>query len=121
MSPVPAKPLEDLIAQRLMHLNQNQALAINLVQNAFQAYSEMVEDLNRGKNSLAKKLKEITRKIDALVESIATNKLEVKSISQKIIQHEEQKEQLEEEFLDIELQIGEAKRKSPMHPNIRTH
>ena len=121
MNPVPAKPLEDLIAQRLIHLNQNQALTINLIQNAFQASCEMVEDLSRGKNSLVKKLKEITRKIDALVESITTNKLEVKSITQKIIQLEEQKEQLDEEILNIDPQIGEAKKKSPMHPNYRTH
>ena len=36
---------------------------------------------------------------------------EIKSISQKIIQLEEQKEQLDEEILNIDLQIQEAKKK----------
>ena len=46
-----------------------------------------------------------------LVESIATNKVEVKSISQKILALEEQKDQLDQEILSMDMQIEEAKKK----------
>ena len=59
-----------------------------------------------------KLLKDIEKKLDALVESIAGRRIGIKTISQKIIDLEEQKSQIEQEMMDNEATLAELKQKA---------
>ena len=51
-------------------------------------------------------------KIDALVESIADRRKALKSVGKRIVELEEQKEQLDDEVLDLAMEIEATKRKA---------
>ena len=51
-------------------------------------------------------------KIDALVESIADRRTDLKSVGKRIAELEEQKEQLDDEVLDLDMEIEATKRKA---------
>ena len=50
--------------------------------------------------------------IDALVESIADRRKALKSVGKRIVELEEQKEQLDDEVLDLDMEIEATKRKA---------
>ena len=111
MKPVPAKPLEDVVVSRLKELNDNQDLVSAIVENASSESSELLKILKQTKADLFRQGREVQRKLEALLESIADRKVGIKSISRKIIEIEEQKEQVEDEILNIEIQIESTKEK----------
>ena len=63
----------------------------------------MLKILKQTKADLFRQGREVQRKLEALLESIADRKVVIKSISRKIIEIEEQKEQVEDEILNIEI------------------
>ena len=111
MKPVPAEALEGAIASRLTQLSNDQDLVTAIVKNCTSESSELLRTLRQTRSNLARQRIEVQRKIDALVESIADRKVGVKSISRRIIELEDQKEQLDNEVLDIEMQVEERKKK----------
>ena len=54
----------------------------------------------------------IKKKLDVLVENIAGRRVGIKTISQKFIDLEEQKSQIEQEMMDIKATLAEAKQKA---------
>ena len=54
-----------------------------------------MKSLMQARKNYQRLLKDIEKKLDALVESIAGRKVGIKTISQKIIDLEDQKEQIE--------------------------
>ena len=55
---------------------------------------------------------DIEKKLDVLVESIARRGVGIKNISQKIIDLEEQKSQIEQEMMENEVALAEIKQKA---------
>ena len=111
MKPVPAEPLEDVIAERLMQLSKDSKLVTNMVKKAVSGSSEILGTLTQTKKRLVRQQGLVQKKIDALVESIADRK-GIKSVGKKIVELEEQQEQLYGEVVEIDMQIDELKRKA---------
>lgn len=112
MRPVPAQPLEDAVVSRLIQLSGDRNLVAGMVENAASESSARLSSLSQTRSNLARHREDVQRKLGALVESIADRKTGIKSISRKIIELEEQKEQLDDEILSLEMQIEESKKKA---------
>lgn len=111
MKPVPTGPLEDVVSARLIHLGNDHNLVASIVRNATSESVDLLKNIRQTRDNLSRQCKEIQRKLDALVESIADRRVGISSIGRKIIELEEQKEQLEGETLDIEIQIEDTQKK----------
>jgi chromosome segregation ATPase len=72
--------------------------------------TELLDNLQTRKANLRTHRKRL-QEIDALVEGIASRRTALKSVSQKIVELEEQKEQLEDELLDVDMEIETTKKK----------
>ena len=112
MANVPAKPLEKVIADRLIQLSQQDCTVDHLVQTAMADMSELLGNLKARKTTLSTYLRRVQDQIDALVGGIADRRTSLKSVSQKIVELEEQKEQLDDEILEIDLELETAKQKA---------
>ena len=112
MKPVPAQALEKVVADRLIGLSDDQKRVQNLVAEATTNNSERMKSLMQAQKNYQRLLKDIEKKLDALVESIAGRKVGIKTISQKIIDLEDQKEQIEQEMMDNEVTLAEVKQKA---------
>ena len=111
MKPVPAEPLEDAIAKRLLQLKQDHDLVSTMVGNTSLKTSIKLQQLAKTKDTLTKQRGQIEKKIDTLVENLSVGKTQIKSVSQKIVELEEQKEQLEIEIRNLNIQITQLKKK----------
>lgn len=111
MSPVSAPELERVVAKRLMQLKSNETLIERIVSDSVGQSSETLEGLMQTRDRLVRNQTEVARKIETLVESLADGAGGVKSISQKIVELEEQKEQMELEGRELEGGIAEIKKK----------
>jgi chromosome segregation ATPase len=74
--------------------------------------TELLDNLQTRKANLRTHRKRLQDQIDALVEGIASRRTALKSVSQKIVELEEQKEQLEDELLDVDMEIETTKKKA---------
>ncbi len=111
MSSVPAAALEDVIVKRLVQLKEDPNLVSEMVQNATAQSSGFLQELTEAKDRLSEHRGSIEQRINTLVESLADGKVQIKSVSQKIVELEERKEQLGEEIQKLEMEMIEAKRK----------
>jgi len=73
--------------------------------------TELLDNLQTRKANLRTHRKRLQDQIDALVEGIASRRTALKSVSQKIVELEEQKEQLEDELLDVDMEIETTKKR----------
>ena len=112
MANVPAEPLEQVIAERLIQLSQQDCTVDRLVKNAMADTSELLGNLEARRTILYANRKRVQNQIDALVEGIANRRKVLKSVSQKIVELEEQKEQLDDEVLKVDLEIEATKQKA---------
>ena len=74
--------------------------------------SELLGNLEARRTILYANRKRVQNQIDALVEGIANRRKVLKSVSQKIVELEEQKEQLDDEVLKVDLEIEATKQKA---------
>jgi len=74
--------------------------------------SELLGNLADRRTTLCASRKWVQDQIDALVEGIANRRTALKSVSKKIVELEEQKEQLEDEILEVGMEIETAKQKA---------
>ena len=112
MKPVPAQALEQVVANRLIELSDDQKRVQELIAEATTSQSERMKTLRQTQENYRRNLKAIDKQLGALVESIAGRKVGIKSISQKIIDLEEQKSQIEQEMMENEATLAEAKQKA---------
>ena len=112
MANVPAKPLEKVIADRLIQLSQQDRTVDRLVKETMADTSELLDNLMFRKTDLSASRRKIQDQIDALVEGIAGRRTALKSVSQKIVELEEQKEQLDDEAMGVDLEIEGIKQKA---------
>lgn len=112
MANVPAKPLEKVIADRLIQLSQQDCTVDRLVQKAMADMSELLGNLHARRATLNTNRCRVQDQIDALVASIAERRTELKSVSRRIVSLEEQKEQLDEEISQVHMGIEIAKQKA---------
>ena len=112
MANVPAEPLEQVIADRLIQLSRQDRTVDRLVKDAMADTSELLGNLGTRRTILCANRQRPKDQVDALVEGIANRRTALKSVSQKIVELEEQKEQLDDEVLDADLEIEAAKQKA---------
>ena len=112
MKPVPAQALEKVVAGRLIQLSDDQKRVQELIAEATTNNSELMKSLTQAQKNYRRNLIDIEKKLDALVESIAGRRVGIKTISQKIIDLEEQKSQIEQEMMDNESTLAELKQKA---------
>jgi site-specific DNA recombinase len=112
MANVPADPLEKVIADRLIQLSQQDRTVDHLVDAAMADTSELLGNLTTRRTAVGTNRVRVTSQIDALVEGIAGRRTALKSVSKKIVELEEQKEQLDDEVLQIDLEIEATKQKA---------
>jgi site-specific DNA recombinase len=112
MANVPADPLEQVIANRLIQLSQQDRTVDRLVKGAMADTSELLSNLTARRTTLTGHLTRVQSQIDALVEGIAGRRTALKSVSKKIVELEEQKEQLDDEILEVDLEIDATKQKA---------
>ena len=74
-------------------------------------HSERMKTLRQAQESYRRNLKDIDKRLDTLVESIAGREVGIKTISQKIIDLEEQKSQIEQEMMENEATLEKIKQK----------
>ena len=112
MKPVPAQALEKVVADRLIQYSDDQKRVQDLVAEATINNSERMKSLMQAQKEYQRLLKEIDKKLEALVESIAGRRAGIKTIGQKIIDLEDQKSQIEQEMMDNEVTLAEGKQKA---------
>ena len=112
MANVPAQPLEDVIARRLNQLSKEDRTIERLVKDAMAGTAELTANLEQRRADLQTQRTQVQAKIDALVESIADRRKALKSVGKRIVELEEQKEQLDDEVLDLDMEIEATKRKA---------
>ena len=111
MKPVPASALEQVIVDRLFQLGGDPSRVQELIAEATTSHSERMRALAQTQENYQRLLKGIEKKLDVLVESLAGRKVGIKTISQKIIDLEDQKSQIEQEMMQNEGTLAEAKEK----------
>jgi chromosome segregation ATPase len=112
MANVPAAPLEQVIADRLIQLSRQDRTVDRLVKDAMADTSELLGNLADRRTTLCASRKWVQDQIDALVEGIANRRTALKSVGKRIVELEEQKEQLEDEILEVGMEIETAKQKA---------
>ena len=112
MKSVPAQALERVIIDRLIQLSDDQKRVQELIAEATTSQSERMKTLRQAQKNYRRNLKDIEKRLDVLVESIAGRKVGIKTISQKIIDLEEQKSQIEQEMMENEVTLAEEKQKA---------
>ena len=112
MRPVPAQALEQVVSDRLIELSDDQKRVQELIAEATTSQSERMKTLRQAQENYQRLLKDIENKLDALVESLAGRRIGIKTISQKIIDMEEQKCQIEQEMMENEATLAELKQKA---------
>jgi len=112
MANVPARPLEDVIARRLNQLSREDCTVERLVKEAMAGTAELTANLEQRRSDLQTQRTQVQGKLDALVESIADRRTALKSVGKRIVELEEQKEQLDDEILDLDIEIEATKQKA---------
>ena len=108
---VPAEPLEQVIADRLIQLSQQDRTIERIVKEAMSGADELLGNLDRRRTELKRQNHAVTEQIEALVDGIA-GRQKIRSIGKRIAALEERQEQLEAEILDVDLEIQATKAKA---------
>jgi len=108
--PVPAEPLEQVIADRLVQLSKQDRTIERIVREAMSGADELLGNLKKRRTELKTQSRSVAEQIDALVDGIAS-KRKIKSVGKRIVEMEERQEQLEDETLEVDLEIQATKAK----------
>ena len=111
MKAVPAEPLEQVIADRLIQLSKQDRTIERIVQEAMSGADELLENLRKRKTELKTRSRTVAEQIDALVDGTAGRR-KIKSVGKRIVELEERQEQLEDETLDVDVEIQATKAKA---------
>ena len=87
------------------------SLVSALVSNTSYAASQRLQELMEAKQIHEQNITGVQKKINTLVENMAEGGVSIKSVSQKLVDLEEQKEQLEAGLREIEADIAETRKK----------
>ncbi|MBT5058860.1 MAG: recombinase family protein, partial [Gemmatimonadetes bacterium] len=112
MANVPAQPLEDVIVRRLNQLSKQDRTIERLVKEAMTSTTELTANLEHRRANLQAQRAQVQAKIDALVESIADRRKTGKSIGKRLVELEEQAEQIDNEILNLDMEIETIKEKA---------
>ena len=112
MKPVSAQALEQVVSDRLIQLSDDQERVQELIAEATTSQSERIKTLVQTQENYRRNLKAIDKQLEVLVESISGRKVGIKTISQKIIDLEEQKNQIEQDMMENEGTLAKAKQKA---------
>ena len=96
----------------LNQLSKEDRTIERLVKDAMAGTAELTANLEQRRADLQTQRTLVQAKIDALVESIADRRTALKSVGKRIVELEEQKEQLDDEVLDLDMEIEATKRKA---------
>lgn len=108
---VPARALGDLVAKRLTQLQKNPQKVSALVSDASLQSSQKLQELSDAQGIHEQHRTQVERKIGNLVDSLAEGGANVKAIGQKIVELEEQKEELDAGLQDLKSEIVAIKKK----------
>ncbi len=109
--PLPAEPLEQVIAERLIQLSKQDRTIERIVQMAMSGADELLGNLRKRKTELKSQSRSIQEQIEALVDGIAS-KRKIKSVGRRIVELEDRQEQLEDETLAVDFEIQATKAKA---------
>ena len=112
MKYVPAEALEQVIIDRLIQLGGDPEYVQGLVADATTSHKERMKVLAQTQENYRLLIAEIEKKLDVLVESIAGGAVALKTVSQKIIDLEEQKNEIEFQMTENESTLADAKQKA---------
>ena len=112
MKYVPAEALEQVIVDRLIQLGGDPKYVGELVSDATTSHLEQMKVLEKTQKNYQLLIAEIEKKLDVLVESIAGQQVGLKTVSQKIIDLEEQKSEIELQMMENESTLAESKEKA---------
>jgi hypothetical protein len=112
MANVPATALEKFIAERLIELGKQDRTVDRLVKEAMADMSELLGNLTGRRDDRTVQRRRVQDQVDALVDSLAERQAGMKSVGRKLVQLEEQAEQLDDEILALDMEIDAAKEKA---------
>ena len=112
MANVPAEALEKVIADRLVQLGKQDRTIDRLVKEAMADMSELLGNLSARREDRSVQRRRVQDQIDALVEGLAGRRTGMKSVGKKLVELEEQAEQLDDEILALDLEIEAANEKA---------
>ena len=112
MANVPAPALEKVIADRLIELGKQDRTIDRLVKEAMADLSELTNNLTTRREDLSVRHRRVQGQIDALVDSLANRRKGMKSVGQRLVELEEQLEQLDDEIMALDIEIDVAKEKA---------
>ena len=112
MANVPAEPLEKVIADRLIQLGKQDRTIDHLVKEAMADMTELLGNLTARREDRSVHRRRVQDQIDALIDSLAGRRTGIKSVGKKIVELEEQAEQLDDEILALDLEIEAAQEKA---------
>ena len=112
MANVPAAALEQVIADRLIQLGKQDRTIDRLVKEAMADMAELMGNLSERREDRSVQRRRVQDQIDALVEGLAGRRTRMKSVGKKLVELEEQAEQLDDEILALDLEIEAAKEKA---------
>ena len=85
---------------------------VRLVEEAMSDTSELLGNLEKRRSNLMVQRQRVQDQIGALVGSIADRESGIKSVGKRIVELEEQEEQLDEEILELDMEIEAIKSKA---------
>jgi len=112
MANVLAQSLEDVIVRRLNQLSKQDRTIEHLVKEAMAGTAELTQNLECRRANLQVQRGQVQAKIDALVESIADRRKTGKSIGKRLVELEEQAEEIDNEILNLDMEIKTLKEKA---------
>ena len=112
MRPAPAKPLEEAVADRLARLNDDPRLLKELLSQATENISDDLQDLSRTRDGLRSHRSRVKQQLQSLVQALAEGGTQLRSVSDRILDLEEQADQLDEEIREIGTEMAEKKKKA---------
>ena len=112
MTNVPAPALEKVISERLIELGKQDRTIDRLVKEAMADMSELLGNLTARREDQHLQNRRVQDQIDALVDSLAGRRTGMKSVGKKLVELEEQAEQLDDEILTLDMEIDTAKEKA---------
>ena len=112
MANVPAAALEQVIAERLIQLGKQDRTIDRLVKEAMADTAALLGNLTVRREGQQVQRLRVQDQIDALVESLAGRRTGMKSVGMKLVELEEQAEQLDDEILSLEMEIETTREKA---------
>ncbi|MCD4779756.1 MAG: recombinase zinc beta ribbon domain-containing protein [Candidatus Omnitrophica bacterium] len=109
MKYVPAEELEKLVLEQLKNLSHDKKLVRDIVTKANRNTDKLLKKLNSEKKDQENRLKPINEKIDNLIDAISSGVKKTSSINKKMLELEQNKEEIEKDVQNINFEIDKLK------------